>query len=117
MDALLKNDNSNNEGDVQIPNKLKEVIEDSDDEYPLFFEDTEDLLEMFSILEEKNLFLIQQGQESEQALEAKKYEYKEIKKKFEDEIGTLSTSKNEIKDRIVRTDFERNNLENTTMDK
>jgi hypothetical protein len=35
------------EGDVTIPSKLKEVIEESDDEYELFFEDTEGMIEMF----------------------------------------------------------------------
>jgi hypothetical protein len=44
--------------DVQIPNKLKEVIEESDDEYPLYLDETDQLLEIFSTLEEKNLFLI-----------------------------------------------------------
>jgi hypothetical protein len=67
-----KTDNA--DGDVQIPLKLKEVIDDSDDDYPLYFKETEELLEMFATLEEKNLFLIQQGQESEQALEQKKHE-------------------------------------------
>ena len=51
----------NEENDVQIPPKLKDVIEESDDEYPLTFRDPDQLLEMFSTLEEKNLFLIQQG--------------------------------------------------------
>ena len=32
------------------------------------------------------------------------------------DIGTLKTSKNEIKDRIVKTDVEKNILENTTQD-
>lgn len=59
VDTLQKADNG--EGDVQIPPKLKDVIDDSDDDYPLFFEDTEELLEMFATLEEQNLFLIQQG--------------------------------------------------------
>lgn len=49
----------NDDNDVQIPSKLKDVIEDSDDDYPLHFSDPEQLLEIFSTLEEKNLFLIQ----------------------------------------------------------
>ena len=46
------------ENDVQIPSKLKDVIEESDEEYPIYFDDPEELIEIFSILEEKNLFLI-----------------------------------------------------------
>ena len=49
------------ENEVQIPPKLRDMIEDSDDEYPLYFNDPDELLEMFANLEEKNLFLIQQG--------------------------------------------------------
>jgi len=37
---------------------LRDLIEESDDEYPLYFERSEDLLEIFATLEEKNLFLI-----------------------------------------------------------
>lgn len=44
---------------MQIPTKLKEVIEESDDEYPLNFDEPDSLLEIFATLEEKNLFLIQ----------------------------------------------------------
>ena len=44
---------------MQIPSKLREVIEDPDEDYELeFFENPDQLLEMFAILEEKNLFLI-----------------------------------------------------------
>jgi hypothetical protein len=44
---------------VQIPNNLKDIIDESDDEYPEIFKNPEDLMEIFSNLEEKNLFLIQ----------------------------------------------------------
>lgn len=44
---------------MQIPKDLREVIEDSDDEYELYFESPDQLLEIFASLEEKNLFLIQ----------------------------------------------------------
>lgn len=57
LNPNLKND----ESEVQIPAKLREVIEESDDEYPIYFKDPDSLLEIFSTLEEKNLFLIQQG--------------------------------------------------------
>lgn len=52
--GTLKNDDN----DVNIPAKLREVIEESDDEYPDHFSEPEELLEIFSTLEEKNLFLI-----------------------------------------------------------
>lgn len=49
-------------------------------------------------------------------LEAKKHEYEEIKRKFVSDIGTLKFSKNEVGDRIHRTEQEKNILENTTQD-
>ena len=71
---------------------------------------------MFSILEEKNLFLIQQGQEAEYALENKKHEFEVIKEEFRKEIGTLEGSLAEIKERISKTSLEKNILQNTTQD-
>ena len=56
--ALRGDGQGGGENDVQIPSKLKEVIEESDEEYPIHFENPDELLEIFSILEEKNLFLI-----------------------------------------------------------
>lgn len=50
------NDNSN---DVQIPKDLREVIEDSDNEYDLGFRDPDELMKIFTELEEKNLNLIE----------------------------------------------------------
>lgn len=49
-------------------------------------------------------------------MEAKKHEYEEIKRKFVSDIGTLKSSKNEVGDRIHRTEQEKNILENTTQD-
>ena len=46
--------------------KLRQILEDSEDEYELPFSEPQKLLDLFSILEEQNLFLIQQGQENEQ---------------------------------------------------
>jgi hypothetical protein len=46
------------DNDVQIPADLREVIEDPNDDYEVYFEDPDQLLEIFGTLEEKNLFLI-----------------------------------------------------------
>jgi len=43
---------------LNIPQELKEIIEDSDDDLPLRFKDHNELMDIFSTLEEKNLFLI-----------------------------------------------------------
>jgi len=46
------------ENDLNIPVELKDIIEEADEELILRFEDPQELMEIFSTLEEKNLFLI-----------------------------------------------------------
>jgi hypothetical protein len=51
--------------ELNIPQELREIIEDSDDDLPLRFDDPSELMEKFGLLEEKNLFLIKRCQDSE----------------------------------------------------
>lgn len=44
---------------MNIPEELKEIINDSDDELPLKFDDPGELMEILSVLEESSLALIQ----------------------------------------------------------
>lgn len=43
--------------------------DDDDDVEPIYFKEPSQLLQIFSALEERNLFLIQNSQETEEALE------------------------------------------------
>jgi len=63
----------------QVEDEFQDSLEavSSGEEMPLYFEEHKQLLEVFSTLEENNLFLIQTGQDTEEALE-------ELQKKFED---------------------------------
>lgn len=72
----------NMEAELNIPQELREIIEDNDDNMPLRFNDPSELMEFFSVLEEKNLFLIKRCQDSEQQLEEKKQHEKQIKEEF-----------------------------------
>ena len=47
------------EAELNIPTDLKNIIDDSDEEYPLRFKDENELIEIFSALEENNLLEIQ----------------------------------------------------------
>ena len=69
-----------------------------------------------AIWREKNLFLIQQGQEAEHVLEMKKQEMAETKRKCEKEVNTLKVSELEIAERIERTNGDTNYLHKTTSD-
>ncbi|XP_055881310.1 cilia- and flagella-associated protein 100-like isoform X3 [Biomphalaria glabrata] len=64
-------------------------IEDSDEELDLYFTDPQQLLEIFAELEEQNLSLIQNSQETEEALEEMKHTIKATKIKMETETKTL----------------------------
>jgi len=52
----------------------------SGEEMPLYFEEPKQLLDVFTSLEESNLFLIQNSQDTEQALEELQQKYEEIKR-------------------------------------
>ena len=47
------------EADLNIPADLKEIVDDSDDDFPLRFKDHNELIDIFSTLEENNLLEIQ----------------------------------------------------------
>lgn len=61
------------EAELNIPSELKVIIDDSesDDEkaMPLMFTDPNELMDLFTNLEEKNLFMITICQEAEKQLE------------------------------------------------
>lgn len=76
-------DTLNNE--LNIPNDLKAIIDDSESDddkaMPLRFTDPEELMEIFSTLEEQNLFMIELCQDVEMQVEEKKQQEKAIKSK------------------------------------
>ena len=57
---------------LSIPPELKDIVEDSDDDFELRFKNESELMDIFSTLEENNLLEITRMQESEQDLELKK---------------------------------------------
>jgi hypothetical protein len=67
----------------------------SGEEMPLYFQDPRQLLDIFTALEESNLFLIQNSQETEQALE-------EIEQKFEETKRIMGTKANKMKQQIAQ---------------
>jgi hypothetical protein len=96
--------------------ELKEIIEDSDDELPLRFNDPSELMEIFSILEEQNLFLIKRCQDSEQQLEEKKQQEKQIKEQFSRQIGILIANEQTNSSRIHKVEAERDALKGISED-
>lgn len=72
---------------------MREIIEDNTFKYKLEFETPEDLLKNFELLEEKNLFLIQQTQEAEQAIDDKNQEFLAVRRKMNKEYLKVTQGK------------------------
>lgn len=66
--------------------------EDSEDEMPMYFQEPQQLLDIFTALEESNLFLIQNSQETEQALEELKQNFRETTNKMDAKTAILQDS-------------------------
>ncbi|XP_066453119.1 cilia- and flagella-associated protein 100 [Eleutherodactylus coqui] len=75
---------------VQDDNNSEHLMSsDSEEEAELYFTDPKQLLNIFSEMEERNLSLIQNSQETEEALEEIKHTITMTKKKMEDETQQL----------------------------
>lgn len=86
-------------------------MDDQDKVYENHFERPEQLMEIFEALEEKNLFLIQQVQDSEQALEQKKQQFIKNKRQIEGELGKLSEAGNLVNQRMTKAQEETTSLQ------
>ncbi|CEG38294.1 Domain of unknown function DUF4200 [Plasmopara halstedii] len=75
-----------------MPNLDNMPLTSSDEEIPMYFQHPQQLLDMFTALEESNLFLIQNSQETEQTLEELKQTYRETKKSMDNKTQTLKTN-------------------------
>ena len=81
------------DAELNIPQELKAIIEDSESDeekaMPLMFSDPEDLMEIFSILEEKSLFMIGLCQDIQVLYEEQKQMEKKERAKTESIIKGL----------------------------
>ncbi|XP_069101669.1 cilia- and flagella-associated protein 100-like isoform X3 [Argopecten irradians] len=76
--------------------------EDSDEELDLYFTDPHQLLDIFAELEEQNLSLIQNSQETEEALEEMKQTIKQTKIKMEKETQILKDQIDKLNTQILK---------------
>mmetsp|Transcript_1645 Transcript_1645/g.4140 ORF Transcript_1645/g.4140 Transcript_1645/m.4140 type:complete len:240 (+) Transcript_1645:1-720(+) len=71
-----------------------------EEEMPMYFEDPMQLLNIFTQLEESNLFLIQNSQETEQALEELKQEFRDTRQKMDVKTDSLKNNIDELRQQI-----------------
>ncbi|KAL5014450.1 hypothetical protein ScPMuIL_008720 [Solemya velum] len=76
--------------------------ESSDEELDLFFKDPQQLLDIFSELEEQNLSLIQNSQETEETLEEMRQQKKQTRQKKEKETQNLKEQIDKLNVTITR---------------
>ena len=82
--------------------QVPESWDDPDDqEEPMYFKNPQQLLDIFGQLEEQNLFLIQNVQETEEALEELKNKYRETRLRMEAETDSLRQQISSLEDDIT----------------
>jgi len=77
-----------------------EVVDLPDEEPPMYFTEPSQLMDIFTALEEQNLFLIQNSQETERTLEELQHEFKETKYKMDSRTVELNQQIDELKQQI-----------------
>lgn len=80
------------------PPELKQIEDGHDDE--MYFTQPEQLLNVFATLEERNLFLIQNAQETEEAFDELKGKFEDTRKTMEAKTSELERSISEMNDKI-----------------
>ena len=84
------------------------VFDDKDEDYlsdtdpPMYFKEPEQLLDIFTTLEEQNLFLIQNSQETEQALEELKQTFRRTKSEMDSKTSALSKNIKVLESQILK---------------
>jgi len=73
---------------------------DEDEDVPMYFQEPQQLLDIFTALEESNLFLIQNSQETEEALEELKAKFAETRQRMEAESAGLKSQIDTLKGSI-----------------
>merc|ERR1712203_287036 len=71
----------------QVQADFQEVS--SGEEMPLYFEESKQLLDVFTGLEESNLFLIQNSQDTQQTLEELQQKFTETRRQAESRMGRM----------------------------
>jgi len=88
----------------QPPNFENEPTTSSGEELPMYFTHPNQLLDIFTALEEQNLFLIQNSQETEQALEELKQTFNETRASMDKKSTDLQANVNELQQQIGHED-------------
>eukprot|EP01086_Lenisia_limosa_P013375 TRINITY_DN4245_c0_g1_i1.p1 TRINITY_DN4245_c0_g1~~TRINITY_DN4245_c0_g1_i1.p1 ORF type:complete len:498 (-),score=136.81 TRINITY_DN4245_c0_g1_i1:219-1712(-) len=104
--SSLRIDDNNEEGEVSNIEQLDET-----EDIPMYFVDPNQLLETFAALEERNLFLIQNAQETEQALEDLKAKFSSTVKRMDTDRDLLNAEVTSLQELITAENEKLNALQ------
>ena len=90
--------------------RLQQILNESEDDYPFPFKNPDELLEIFTTLEDQNLFLIQRTQENEKILEDKKMEAEKSSKIADAALAKTSEREKSLDERQQRVKKEKDML-------
>jgi hypothetical protein len=98
-----ENDEENWEAKVNLPPAPRleeEVVDIPDEDVPMYFREPQQLMDIFSALEEQNLFLIQNSQETERSLEELQHLYRETRCTMDSKTSQLASQISDLKNQI-----------------
>eukprot|EP01063_Lacrimia_lanifica_P038191 TRINITY_DN8049_c0_g2_i1.p1 TRINITY_DN8049_c0_g2~~TRINITY_DN8049_c0_g2_i1.p1 ORF type:complete len:547 (+),score=265.77 TRINITY_DN8049_c0_g2_i1:119-1759(+) len=98
--------------EVELMGTVKGQLDAMDpNKVPMFFVDPDKILDIFVEIEENNLFLIQNCQETEQSLEELKAKYEESRQKMDKQVVQLKSQIEIERHRIAEKEARRKNLQ------
>ena len=95
------------------PPEVERPTEETGEE-PMYFQHPQQLLSIFNQLEEQNLFLIQNSQETEEALEELKSKYRDVKTRMDAETSSLEVQIETLRSAIAAEEDKARALEEKT---
>lgn len=105
--AVEEDDDDEPETKLVIPPAPRledEVVDLPEEEVPMYFKDPQQLMDIYSLLEEQNLFLIQNSQIAERTLEALEHDLKETEVQMNAQTQVLQQQINDLKQQIEEED-------------
>lgn len=84
----------------KLDKELIELLEDSDEEFEMFFQTPDQIEKYFESLEERSLFLISNTKEIEQMFENIRHNYDETKKKLNEQVSIKKKVKADLEKNV-----------------
>lgn len=94
------------------PRLEEEVVDIQEEEVPMYFTEPQQLMDIFSALEEQNLFLIQNSQETEHTLEELRHAFAETKVTMDSHTGVLQAQIDDLQTQLANEDARLKSLRN-----